>query len=211
VLVSNGRVQNLAPIFFGEDFPVPDRVAEFERVALCHSQSLLRVARRLTSHSAAEDLVQDCLLLAWRNFHQFQTGTNARAWLFRILFNAFYAEGRKLRRVPDLLPLTAHVRGISSNGAAGGLESAMEVSRALESLQLDHRTVLMLGVVEGFTCGEMAEILGVPVGTVMSRLSRARQAMRSLLSKTRLSETRLTEREPAETKAPAVEWSAKEI
>jgi RNA polymerase sigma-70 factor, ECF subfamily len=192
-------VRNLAPVLFGEDFSVQNRVAEFERVALCHSQSLLRVARRLTSHAAAEDLVQDCLLLAWRHFHQLEPGSNARAWLFRILFNAFYAEGRKLRRVPDLLPLTAHVRSIAASGANGALDSAMGVTQALESLQLDHRTVLMLGVVEGFTCGEMAGILGVPVGTVMSRLSRARQAMRAKLTDGRTSEV------------PALECSAKEL
>jgi len=145
---------------------------------MCHSRSLLRVARRLTSDSsAAEDLVQDCLLSAWRNFHQFQPGTNARAWLFRILFNAFYAEGRRLRRVPERTALTAEARTISP-----ALDDAMEVSRALDSLQLEHRTVLLLGVVEGFTCAEMSEVLSVPVGTVMSRLSRARQAMRARLT-----------------------------
>ena len=145
---------------------------------MCHSRSLLRVARRLTSNSsAAEDLVQDCFLLAWRSFHQFRLGTNARAWLFRILFNAFYAEGRKLRRVPDLVPLTAEVRTISPS-----LDEAMEVSQALTRLPFEHRTVLMLGVVEGFTCGEMAEILSVPIGTVMSRISRARQSMRAKLA-----------------------------
>ena len=164
---------------------------EFERVAMCHARSLLRVARRLTSQpEAAEDLVQDCLLLAWRNFHQFQPGTNARAWLFRILINAFYAEGRKLRRIPEMAPLTANVRTMTP-----ALDEGMEVSRALDGLQLDHRTVLMLGVVEGFTCGEMAEILSVPVGTVMSRLSRAREAMRTKLS----------------ARAAAVECSAKEM
>jgi RNA polymerase sigma-70 factor (ECF subfamily) len=144
---------------------------------MCYSRSLLRVARRLASNpSAAEDLVQDCLLLAWRNFHQFQPGTNARAWLFRILLNAFYAEGRRLRRVPDLIPLTANVRTISPV-----YDEAMEVSRALDGLHIDHRTVLLLGVVEGLTCGEMANVLSVPIGTVMSRLSRARQAMRTRL------------------------------
>jgi RNA polymerase sigma-70 factor (ECF subfamily) len=157
---------------------VTGRVDEFERVAMCHSRSLLRVARRLTSNSsAAEDLVQDCLLLAWRNFHQFQPGTNARAWLFRILFNAFYAEGRRLRRVPELVPLAANARAASPS-----LDEAIEVSRALDGLHLEHRTVLLLGVVEGFTCAEMAEILSVPIGTVMSRISRARQAMRLRLA-----------------------------
>jgi RNA polymerase sigma-70 factor (ECF subfamily) len=136
------------------------------------------VARRLTSNSSsAEDLVQDCLLLAWRNFHQFQPGTNARAWLFRILFNSFYAEGRRLRRAPDLIPLTADAGTISPS-----LDEVMEVSRALDRLQLDHRTVLLLGVVEGLTCSEMSEVLCVPIGTVMSRLSRARQAMRDRLT-----------------------------
>jgi RNA polymerase sigma-70 factor (ECF subfamily) len=164
--------------------PASRREQEFETVALCHSQSLLRVALRLTLHSEAEDLVQDCLLLAWRSFHQFQRGTNARAWLFRILFNAFYAQGRKLRRVPDLIPLNDQVR-VYSPGRATAPDDAIEISRALDSLQLDHRTVLMLGVVEGFTCAEIAQILSVPVGTVMSRLSRARQAMRIKLIETK--------------------------
>jgi RNA polymerase sigma-70 factor (ECF subfamily) len=145
---------------------------------MCHSRSLLRVARRLTSNSsAAEDLVQDCLLQAWRAFHQLQPDTNARAWLFRILFNAFYAEGRKLRRVPDLVPLSRDICVISP-----AYDEALEMSRALDGLQIEHRTVLLLGIVEGFTCGEIAGILSVPIGTVMSRLSRARQAMRSKLA-----------------------------
>jgi RNA polymerase sigma-70 factor (ECF subfamily) len=170
------------------------REDEFERVALCHSRSLLRVARRLTSHSsAAEDLVQDCLLLAWKNFHQFQPGTNARAWLFRILFNAFFAEGRRMRRVPDFIPLAANVRTITPS-----LVERMDVSQALDDLPLDHRTVLLLGVVEGFTCAEMAEILSVPIGTVMSRLSRARQAMRLALS-------------VSKAPATAMQYAAKEI
>jgi RNA polymerase sigma-70 factor (ECF subfamily) len=142
--------------------------------------------------------VQDCLLLAWRNFHQFQRGTNARAWLFRLLFNAFYAEGRKLRRVPDLIPLTAHVRAFSAGGSSSS-DNAIEISRALDSLHLDHRTVLMLGVVEGFTGSEIAEILSVPLGTVMSRLSRARQAMRAKLM------------EPRPQSQPAPECTVKEI
>jgi RNA polymerase sigma-70 factor, ECF subfamily len=154
------------------------RQDEFERVALCHSRSLLRVARRLTlGSSAAEDLVQECLLLAWRSFDQFDEGTNARAWLFRILFNVFYAHGRKLRRVPEIIPIT---RDLAS--APASLDEAMEVSRALDGLHIDHRTVLMLGVVEGFTCGEIAGILEIPVGTVMSRLSRARVSMRTRLA-----------------------------
>ncbi len=153
------------------------RTEEFERTALCHAPSLLRVARRLTTHSAAEDLVQDSLLLAWRNFHQFQPGTNARAWLFRILFNAYYGQGRKSRRMPEVVPLTAHLKT-----ATPAFDDSMALSRALDSLPVEQRAVLMLAVVEGFTCAEIASILASPIGTIMSRLSRARQAMRARLS-----------------------------
>ena len=143
-----------------------------------HAQSLLRVARRMTSSSAAaEDLVQETLLSGWRSFHQFRPDTNVRAWLFRILINNFYAQGRRLRVIPAMAPLTP-----DSHIFSPVLDEAMEVSRALEGLETEHRTVLMLGVVEGFTCREIAGILNVPIGTVMSRLSRARQAMRTRLS-----------------------------
>jgi RNA polymerase sigma-70 factor (ECF subfamily) len=186
-MCGHGRLRVRATVFksalFSKRQDVSGPEDEFERVAMCHSRSLLRVARRLTSgsssrtRSSADDLVQDCLLLAWKNFHQFQRGTNARAWLFRILFNAFYAEGRKFRRAPDLIPLRTDAKIISPT-----VDEAVEISRALDALPLEHRTVLLLGVVEGLTCAEMAEVLSVPIGTVMSRLSRARQAMRIRLS-----------------------------
>lgn len=136
------------------------------------------MARRLTANAwSAEDLVQECLLAAWRSFHQFERGTNARAWLFRILFNCFYAQGRKQRRMPEVIPINAEIRVVTP-----AYDETMRVSRAFDSLAVDHRTVLLLGVVEGFTCSEMAQILDVPVGTVMSRLSRARQSMREKLA-----------------------------
>ncbi len=111
---------------------------------------------------------------AWRGFHQFQPDTNMKAWLFRILFNTFYGQGRKLTAVVVPLSPAIPVRSPSA-------DDAIEVMRALDRLESDHRAVLMLGVVEGFTCREMADILDVPIGTVMSRLSRARQAMRRTL------------------------------
>jgi len=140
---------------------------------MIHTRSLLRVARRLTSEP--EDLVQETMLSAWRGFHQFHDGTNARAWLFRIMMNGFHARGRKAR--PVLVPLAGHDR-------AGGpdVSSATEVNEALDALAIEHRTVLLLAVVEGFKCQEIAEILDVPMGTVMSRLSRAREAMRLRLT-----------------------------
>ena len=153
------------------------RQDEFEQIALPHLGSLLRVARRLTLESAAaEDLVQDTMLLSWRGFHQFQRGTNARAWLFRILFNCFYGQARKSQKIQavDLAQMRGAMRP--------ALEEAVEIEEALRGLAEEQRTVLMLGVVEGFTCREMAEILNVPIGTVMSRLSRARQSLRDRLA-----------------------------
>jgi RNA polymerase sigma-70 factor (ECF subfamily) len=158
------------------------RQDEFELAAMPHSMSLLRVSRRLTLDSAlAEDLVQETLLLAWRSFDQFHAGTNVRAWLFRIMFNAFYAQGRRLRARPVLVPLPP---GLESESFASGGEALLEaaaVARALETLSEEHRSVLLLAVVEGFTCREVAAILAVPIGTVMSRLNRARQALRNAL------------------------------
>jgi RNA polymerase sigma-70 factor (ECF subfamily) len=152
------------------------RQDEFERVAMPHTRSLLRVARRLTSEpSRAEDLVQQTMLSAWRGFDQFRAGTNARAWLFRILFNAFHAEGRRIRAV--VVPLDG--REIPADG---NLHRSVEIAEALDSLAVEHRAVLMLSVVEGFTCRETAQILNVPIGTVMSRLSRAREALRAKLT-----------------------------
>jgi RNA polymerase sigma-70 factor (ECF subfamily) len=152
------------------------RQAEFEVVAMPHSASLLRAARRLAlDHALAEDLVQETLMLAWRSFDTFRAGTNIRAWLFKILFNAFYAQGRKLRSRPTLVPMP---EGLTVESAGSVSLEAVAVANALETLSEDHRAVLLLGVIEGFTCREIATILSVPIGTVMSRLKRARQALR---------------------------------
>ncbi len=137
-----------------------------------HVAALLRVARRLTLDPAsAEDLAQETMLLAWRGFHGFQTGTNARAWLFRILFNALHAAARKPPAVAS---------GVS--GVHGKTQEALEIAEALDALPIEQRTVLLMCVVEGFTCREVAGILDLPIGTVMSRLSRARQELRKSLA-----------------------------
>jgi RNA polymerase sigma-70 factor (ECF subfamily) len=163
---------------------VPNRQDEFERVAIPHSRSLLRVARRLARDRAvADDLVQETLLSAWRGFDRFQPGTNARAWLFRILLNAFYARGRRLRSGPLTVELdTAERAAHGAFSVASSQNEAAEITSALDKLSAEHRTVLLLAVVEGFTCQEVAGIIGLPIGTVMSRLSRARQALREKLS-----------------------------
>ena len=148
---------------------------EFERIAMPHARSLLRVARRICGDpELAEDLVQETLLLAWRGFRQFEIGTNARAWLFRVLMNAFHTRGRKLLSAPLTVPLAAPEPWVEAHAV-----TAAEVAQALGTLALEHRAVLLLAVVEGFTCQEIADILALPIGTVMSRLSRAREALRA--------------------------------
>jgi RNA polymerase sigma-70 factor (ECF subfamily) len=164
------------------------RQNEFEQAAMPHTRSLLRVARRLapdrsTSGMVADDLVQETLLLAWRSFNQFQPGTNMRAWLFRIMFNVHFSNGRKLKAAPVVLPLDRAEEFFRDDlQKFGGLLEAVQVHRAIEKLSEDHRAVLMLGIVEGFTCQEMADILNLPIGTVMSRISRARGELRRHMS-----------------------------
>jgi RNA polymerase sigma-70 factor (ECF subfamily) len=154
---------------------------EFERIVMPEAPRLLRFARRLTGEMhAADDLVQETLLRAWRNFRQFKQGTSVRAWCYRIMLNAFYGQGRRVRAAPAMVPLEDRVL---VGATSPGIEN-VEISQALDALPAEHRTVLLLGIVEGFTCREVAEILSVPIGTVMSRLSRARQSLREKLSQT---------------------------
>jgi RNA polymerase sigma-70 factor (ECF subfamily) len=157
---------------------MPRRDGDFERVVLPHVRSLLRFALRLPGDSFhAEDLVQETLLLAWRGFGQFQPGTNAHAWLFRILMNVFRQQKRKGRSSFATEPLAHAVQAAQPSS-----HESVEVMQAFDRLGSDQRTVLLLAVVEGFTCREVSEILDIPNGTVMSRLSRAREIMRELLS-----------------------------
>jgi RNA polymerase sigma-70 factor, ECF subfamily len=156
---------------------VARRDGDFEKAVLPHTRSLLRFAVRLTGDSfQAEDLVQETLLLAWRGFGLFEPGTNAHAWLFRILLNVFRQQKRKERSSLAAEPLPPAVLA-----ARPSCHEAVEVMQAFDLLSSDQRTVLLLAVVEGFTCREVSQILDVPIGTVMSRLSRAREVMRELL------------------------------
>lgn len=136
------------------------------------AQRLLRFALRLTHDTpAAEDLVQETLLKAWRSFHQFKHGSSVRAWLYRILVNTFYERSRN--EIFEALPCDQQIPARANLQ----LIQTLEIQQALDSLPLEHRTVLLLGVLEGFTCREMSEILSIPIGTVMSRLSRARTSL----------------------------------
>jgi len=155
-----------------------DGAFEFENVALPHAGGLLRYALHLAGEKArAEDLVQDTLLSAWRNFHQFERGTNCKAWLFRILKNLHSKQMRRKSRRPEVAlvedePRFAIPERVSAN---------QQIREAFARLTTEHQEVLQLAVVEGFGIREVAEVLQVPQGTVMSRLSRARASLRSVL------------------------------
>ncbi len=161
--------------------PDPLRQQQFELVAIPHTQALLRTAMRLTNdRGLAEDAVQETLLLAWRSFHQFDLHTNCKAWLFRIMLNLLSKRYRRLQRRPAEIPLDEE-NAVHSFATEGQALLRSEILAALDSLSEEHRAVLLLAVVEGFTCKEIAGILNVPIGTVMSRLSRARMALRQFL------------------------------
>ncbi len=163
----------------------------FEAEALPYFDRLYAGALRLTRNpSDAEDLVQETLLRAFRAFHQFRSGTNIRAWLFRILTNTFINEYRKRRRQPQTVPMEQHVEdwylysrladeGLEPSAEASVLESLPDedVQRALSSLPEPFRIAVLLADVEGFSYREIAEITGVPTGTVMSRLHRGRKTL----------------------------------
>jgi RNA polymerase sigma-70 factor (ECF subfamily) len=156
---------------------------EFESVAMPHTESLLRAALRITrDHAGAEDTVQETLLRAWRAFDQFERGTNCKAWLFRILLNISSKQRKRTQSMPAMLTLDENEsQRVIPFRVAPSHFAAMDALSALDMLSTEHRIVLVLAVVEGFTCKEIAGMCALPVGTVMSRLSRARAEMRKII------------------------------
>lgn len=168
---------------------------EFEREAIKHLDALYGAALRLTrSPSDAEDLVQDAFVKAYRFYDRFEPGTNMKAWLFRILTNTFInkyrrktrerkvLEGREAEPVGDGVMSRAAMRTLTDpvSEAQRRLITA-EIQEALDALPEDYRTMIVLADVEELSYKEIAEIVGCPIGTVMSRLHRARKKMQKRL------------------------------
>ena len=167
--------------------------ATFADQAMAFAPQLYAAALRMTRNQAdAEDLVQDAYLRAYRGFESFHEGTNLRAWLFRILTNAYINTYRAKQRRPQESDL-ADVEDLYLYRRLGSLDAALasrsaedtlmemltddEVKHALEELPENFRLPVLLADVEGFAYKEIAEMLDIPIGTVMSRLHRGRKAM----------------------------------
>jgi RNA polymerase sigma-70 factor, ECF subfamily len=175
-------------------------VADQERfadLAMEHMPSLYTAALRMTRNPAdAEDLVQETYLKAFRAFHTFEEGTNLRAWLYRILTNTFINSYRSKKRRPEQVDVD-EVEDLYLYRRLGALEQAAagrsaedevldhftddDVKKALEALPETFRLAVFLADVEGFSYKEIADIMDIPIGTVMSRLHRGRRALQKAL------------------------------
>jgi RNA polymerase sigma-70 factor (ECF subfamily) len=165
----------------------------FEVLVGEHLDGLFGAALRMTrNRTRAEDLLQETFLRAWRSFHTFKPGTNVRAWLYRILMNAYIDGYRKSEREPEVVDqedvdefyLYSKVHESEDFRRAGNPEEALlsslmdaDVKGALDSLPEAFRNVVILADIEGFSYKEIAEILAIPIGTVMSRLHRGRRQL----------------------------------
>jgi RNA polymerase sigma-70 factor, ECF subfamily len=174
---------------------MPDRDERFERDVVPFMGQLYPAALRMTrNHSDAEDLVQETFAKAYAGFHQFQQGTNLRAWLHRILSNTFINTYRKKRREPiqDLGaefsedwqtgndPLTPPVRSAEAEALDRLADS--DILRALRELPEEFRVAIYLADIEGYPYKQIADMMGTPIGTVMSRLHRGRAKLRTKLA-----------------------------
>ena len=162
----------------------------FDEEALPHLDALYRVALRFTADTTlAEDLVQDTMLKAYRSWQQYRPGTNAKGWLLTILRNTFINDYRRRKHEPVAMDIEAaepHAleRSIAETDPEGTFFSQIvddKVLEAVDSLPTEFREVLVLSDIEGMRYADIAETLHIPVGTVKSRLSRARHQLQSQL------------------------------
>jgi RNA polymerase sigma-70 factor, ECF subfamily len=160
-----------------------NKTDDFESAAMPHLDALFRTAARVVGdRTEAEDLLQEAYLQAWKSFHRFEPGTNCRAWLFKILFHVIQHHRRKWyssrgHETDELLEQT-----VAYEPPVAQHLKDEEVLAAFDRLPRQYRDVVLLADVEEFSYKEVAQALKIPVGTVMSRLSRGRKLLRSELA-----------------------------
>lgn len=174
-----------------------DKKREFEETALPYMHSLYNAALRMAKlRQEAEGLVQDTYLLAYKGFDSFQRGTNCKAWLFKILRNLFINKYRKDVRLPDTIQYEEIENFYLFNQVASNRDLYLDLSKepnrlkeligkevnaALEDLPVEFKEAVILSDIEGFTYEEISQITEVPIGTVKSRLNRARGYLQKTL------------------------------
>jgi RNA polymerase sigma-70 factor (ECF subfamily) len=171
-------------IYRWHDNVVTDRREDFDRLAFAHFRELRRVALRMCEdRETADDLVQETYLRAWRSFDKFEPGTNCRAWLFRIFFYVRSEYRRSQARKPLVFSLDHVKESVLPSRTDTSLDVTLkEMKHAFAELPEPFRIAVLLSDIEGLKYREIAEVLNVPVGTVMSRLSRGRQMLRARLA-----------------------------
>jgi RNA polymerase sigma-70 factor (ECF subfamily) len=175
------------------EYSKKEQLKIFEEEFMPHLDAMYNFAYRLTfEEDDAKDLVQDTYLKAYRFINSFQKGTNAKAWLYRILKNSFINDFRKKSKQPSKVDYQEVENFYNSDDVNDSITTDLridtvkdmigdEVTVALNSLAVDFRTVIILCDLEGFTYEEMAKILDIPIGTVRSRLHRARNLLKEKL------------------------------
>ena len=177
-----------------QNYSQKEKVEIFDKEFLPHINAMYNFAFRLTfDDDDSKDLVQDTYLKAFRFITSFERGTNAKAWLFRIMKNSFINDFRKKSKEPSKVDYQEVETFYNSDDVDKAITTDLrvetvqdmmgdEISNALNSLDVDFRTVIILCDLEGFKYDEMAKILDIPIGTVRSRLHRARNLLKEKLS-----------------------------